>query len=509
MRGVRGLVALGAAVLLVAASVALRAARHDDEPPPPAPPPQAVLPLSGEAPIGALAGFQLDTPIGRVGRDSISARDLDANEQRALQRLLGVLDDAKRETLSRLEEEALLALDRSPANAGEVAIGDAEVDAFLRSAPPLPAVAGSPRDLARHVLSLRAQRAARSQRLDGLRGEIPLERFVPSREEGDARPWPAVAARVGPRTITDADVEHEGRVRLFWLRSQLVAELQRAFASRADALLLTREAAARGTTFEALTLATTATAYSPSDADVDAELRRRGLTGDDRPERRARARELLVFRAGDARWQDLLSRLRAETPVAFLLAYPTPPRVEIAGARPGPGDPPVTLVAFTNLRCRICTATNEVLDAVEKGPHAGSVRVLRRPLFPEAALPLLVDAMAEACASEQGAGAAFRRAVIDAAAGAGPVDATALALATVAERDRFEHCLADPRTRATVESYRAEAERLGFEEAPGFLLNGLPLRGFQGQSRLEEIIAAETVSSAQPDATAATMHWRP
>lgn len=509
MKGALGLAAAGVAALLLVGMQAVRDAGRESGEAPPELSPQAVLSMSEATPHGALAAFALETPIGRVGPDSIRARDLDAPEQRALQRLLDLIDETKREALSRLEEEALLSLDRGTADAAAAAIGDAEIDAFLRSAPALPAVAGSPRELASHVLSLRALRAARSQRLERLRGEIAAERFVPGRGEEDGTRWPAVAARVGSRTLTDADVESEARVPLFWLRSQLVAQLGRAFAAHADSLLLAREADARGTPADALAAAMTATELAPSEADVDAELRRRGLAEDGPPERRARARELLAFRAGDARRQALLSRLRAETPVAFLLAQPTPPRVEVAGSRPGPGDPPVTLVAFTNLRCRLCAATNEILDAVETGPYAGSVRVLRRPLFPEAALPLLADALVEACASAQQRGAALRRAVIDAVAGAGPVDSAALALRTVADPDRFAQCLADPQTRATVEAQRAEAQRLGFAEAPGFVLNGLPLLGFQGRARLEEIIAAEIVSSAQSDVATTALHWRP
>lgn len=488
----------------------------------------------------AVVRFDLDTPIGRVGVEAIRARDLGDDEQRALRRLLSRIDETKREALSRLEADALLALaplqaghdsrDEAAGEAavdaadatrsavaaepigesamGEAASDEAEIDALLRSAPPVVTATSPPRELARHVLSLRARSAARSARLARLHATIGVERFVPPPEVEPAGPWPEVVARAGSRTITDADVESEAQLGLFWLRSELVARAAQAFASHADALLLAREAATRGMTPEALTAALGASAATPGDAAIDAELRRHGFAGDPRPERRARARALVAFRAADAARVDLLARLRAHTPVMLLLVQPTPPRVAVAESRRVPGDPPVTLIAFTNLRCRVCAATNAVLDAIAAGPYARRVRVVRRPLFPEAALPLLVDAVAEACAAEQGAGGALRRAVFSAGSGTGSSGASAAALGAVPDRDRFSRCMADPRTRATVEAQRAEAERLGFGEAPGFLVNGLPLRGFQGQARLESIIAAETSSPATPDAAPASSHRR-
>lgn len=548
-----------------------------------------------------LAAFGLDTPIGRVGGETLRVRDLPDDDRRAIERLLARIDEAKRAALSRLEDEALLAADRGSArptggagpaagfaamasapaggarSAGDPAaiggeaisgtpiddaarggtairgdaidgtafddatIGDAAIDAVLRRMPPIPAAAGPPRELARHVLAIRARDAARSERVARLRAEAGAERFAPPPGTAAGAPWPEVASRVGSRAITVSDVEREARLRLFWLRGELAARAALAFSARADALLLAREAAARGATPEQLAAGITAPVTAVAEADVDAELGRHGLPAGDHPERRARARDLLAFRAREAARHDLLARLREKAPVVFLLAPPTPPRVEVEGARPGPGDPAVTIVAFTNLRCRVCAATSAVLDAVESGRYAGRVRVLRRPLFPEAALPLLADAMAEACAAEQGAGPALRRAVFAAASDAAPGAGAALSSATpapitvpggapggaegeaasesragaagaalgvVPDRDRFSRCMADPRTRETVAAQRDEAERLGFADAPGFLVNGLPLTGFQGQARLESILAAELAPAATSDATPASSNGR-
>lgn len=529
-----------------------------------------------------LASFGLDTPIGRVGGETLRVRDLGADERRAIARVLARIDEAKRAALTRLEAEALVAANPDPThprasvgsaaggaatgealsspgaggpNAGgalaspgttidapsatdaALVIDDASIDAFLRSAPPIPAAAGAPRELARHVLALRARDAARSELLERLRAKTRVERLVPLPAEAAEAPWPEVVARVGDRAITRAEVEHEARLRLFWLRGELVARAALAFSAHTDALLLAREAAARGTTAEQLTAGLAVPASGVAEADVDAELGRRGLSGTARPEQRTRARELVAFRAGETARQALLARLREQTPVVLLLAHPTPPRVEMAGANPGPGDPATTIVAFTNHRCRVCPATSAVLDAIETGRYAGRVRVLRRPLFPEAALPLLIDAMAEACAAEQDADTALRRALLGetpagAPSGAGSnasgeaggeqssapgvsggataaSDAASLALGIVPDRERFVRCMADRGTRERILAQRAEAERLGFGDAPGFLVGGLPLTGFQGQERLESILAAELGSAAAPEGPTGPSTGRP
>jgi len=157
----------------------------------------------------------------------------------------------------------------------------------------------------------------------------------------------------------------------------------------------------------------------------------------------------------------------------------------------------VTLVVFSNLRCPTCEAMERTLEELAARTPDLHLLIRRRPLFPEAMLGPWGDALASACSAAQGPDAAFRKALRRALQRDSETNSGALARRLVPDPIAFEACWGSADTRARVLTELRHAARIGLREAPAVLVNGLPLVGFQGAERLEEIVRSEAAQSAR------------
>jgi protein-disulfide isomerase len=452
----------------------------------------------------------LRTVIGEVDGAPVTLAQLaqlDRRSRDAIVSLWRAIHAAKRDALAALEDEALLRI-TPPAPPAPAPDSEPAVREWLGGARP-PAAAGLGDALARHALTVAAARDARRAQLAAARRAVAIEEHVPAVAADRETRWPAVVARLARRgpdatgaggspaglVIGDEAIEAAARLRLYRLRGRVRAEIARAFEAHADARRVAREARRQGVTAEALLASARGTAPEVGESDVDAFLATYRGGAPPRP----RVRDALAGRRRAQAELALRDRLRATIAARLLVAPNVPPRLDASGARSGPEGPPVVLLAYTNLRCTLCAETERALAALEQGGLSRRVRIERRPHFPEAALPLLEDAIAARCAAAQGRDGALRDGILTALASGGGADGAAVAAAVAPDREALARCLGDPGVRAQVLAQREEAERLGLDATPSFLVNGLPLVGFQGRERLETTIAAELAARADGD----------
>jgi predicted DsbA family dithiol-disulfide isomerase len=425
--------------------------------------------------------------VGEASGESVRIADLDAPAREALTRLWGRIHQTKVQALETLIERVL--------------------DPGAREAvPPLPAPSlESPwdRTAARaHAHRVEQWRREREQHLEALRSTATIDRFLPEpREDGECA-FPDVVARIRSEggaalALRDADVEAAVRLRLQRLRAEAVETARLAFVRLAEERSLEREAARRGIDAKTLLDRLAAEAGPVTEAEVREyyEARQESL-GTYRPER---IRGYLEFRRRAEARTALLRRLAAESPLVFLLEHPAVPRFGRASVADHPTDDPdtVTLEVFSNLRCPTCEALERTLEELAARTPDLQLVIRRRPLFPEVLLGPWGDALASACSAAQGHDVAFRKELRRALQRDSETNSGALARELVPDPIAFDACWEAADTRAHVLAELRHAAGIGLREAPAVLVNGLPLVGFQGAERLEEIVRSEAARSAR------------
>jgi predicted DsbA family dithiol-disulfide isomerase len=429
----------------------------------------------------------LQSVAGEASGEPIRIADLDEPARAALTRLWGRIHQTKIQTLEALIDQILEPIARE-------------------AVPPLPAPPlDSPWDQAAaraHAQLVEQWRQERRRYLDELRSTATIDRFSPEPREDGESVFPAVVARIrteGGATVAlrNADVEDAARLRLQRLRGEGVETVRLAFVRLAEERSLEREAARRGIDTETLVDRLEAEAGRVSEAEVRAyyESRQEALATF-RPER---IRGYLEFQRRAKARATLVHRLHAESPPLFLLERPTVPRFGWAFGEnettAGPGT--VTLVVFSNLRCPTCEAMELALEELTARIPDLHLVILRRHLFSEALLAPWGDALAAACSAAQGHEVAFREALRRALQRDAEVHSARLARQLVPDPSAFEACWEAPDTRAQVLIHLRHAASVGLREAPAVFVNGLPLVGFQGAERLEEIVRSEAARPAR------------
>ena len=167
----------------------------------------------------------------------------------------------------------------------------------------------------------------------------------------------------------------------------------------------------------------------------------------------------------------LLLEQRAKAPEAEAGAPAKVRLDDVAAGVIGRADAPVTLIEFTDYECPFCKRFHERTwpELKAKYVDTGKVRFVVRDLplaFHSQALPA---AIAARCAGEQGHFAAVFDALI-----AVPELSTAAISGAVAragvDRAAYQRCTAGPAVRQAIDADTAEAERLGINGTPGFVI---------------------------------------
>jgi protein-disulfide isomerase len=157
----------------------------------------------------------------------------------------------------------------------------------------------------------------------------------------------------------------------------------------------------------------------------------------------------------------------------------------------GSEDAPVTIVEFSDYQCPYCQAwyqqTYDQLMANYPGKILFVYRDLPLPGHPES----LPSAEAANCAGEQGAYWKFHDALFSGQYELGRSAYEQYAAALGLDTAAFTACLDDHRYQAEVKADAADAEKLGLNGTPSFVINGRILIGAQPFENFKAIIDEE------------------
>ena len=304
-----------------------------------------------------------------------------------------------------------------------------------------------------------------------------------------------VVATVGDKKITRAQLEDEIRAKLIELDNQRYDALREGLDGMIAQELLKREAAARGTTPEALTTEEIEKkAPEPSDADIQKvyDENKAQLGGQTLEQIKPRIVQYLKGQKQDERRTAFIAELKKKYPTSVALK---PPVVDVAAAgRPerGPKNASVTIIEFSDYQCPFCQKAEDVVDQVMK-TYADKVRLVYRdyplPFHPNAR----PASEAAACANAQGKFWEYHAKLFH-GDGLEPEKLKTYADQVGLDRKKFDDCLEKKPFKAEIDKDVKDGEKAGVTGTPAFFINGRMLSGAQPFEKFKEVIDDELAS---------------
>lgn len=308
-----------------------------------------------------------------------------------------------------------------------------------------------------------------------------------------------VAAKVGDRSITFAELEALVRAQLRPLEEQMYAIRRRALEQFIVEEVLQAEAARVGVTPDELKKRLQSSA-TVTEAEVENALRQSpAAAGGMADLARETTRIQLLTRARIATLQQAVRELRAVAHVEILLPELPPERGDLQTAGfPTLGNTraPVTIVEFADFQCPFCASMNPILHDIVRSSN-DRVRLVHRD-FP---LPNHKQAWGAAeaarCAADQHKFWEFQERLFQRSSSLSEPVFQEIASELNLDANSFQRCMEDGRHSAAIRSDIEDGLRIGVRATPTFVVNGTILRGAVTKADLEKIIDAELNSNGR------------
>jgi protein-disulfide isomerase len=319
--------------------------------------------------------------------------------------------------------------------------------------------------------------------------------------DGKAVSGPAVL-EVGGTKLTLADFERARPTALFQARNTFYETQKRALETYADELLLEQQAKKEGVTVAQL-LERHVTSVLPKDpADESLRVYYEGIDTTESFEAvRDRILDAIRQRRAAKVRAAYVASLRSQANIAVRLA---PPRVQVPLDKTpirGSRNAPVTFIEYADYECPYCQQIQPLLDKLR-------TEYKDRLAFVYKDMPLPMHGSAQKaaeaahCAGAQGRYWEFHDEIV-----VGKPLAVAnlkeVALGLKLDGDRFNKCLDSGEQAEVVKSSMVEAQGLGIQGTPSYLINGRFFSGMLTYERLRGIIEEELAGSRVAQAAAA------
>ena len=316
-----------------------------------------------------------------------------------------------------------------------------------------------------------------------------------------APPTPGVVAQVDGEPITAAQLDKALGPSLDKLEQQIYEMRRQQLDELIAQKLVTKEAARRGVTVEALMAAEVTAKIAPvADADVDKFFEANRARLPQQPDIKEQIRRYLQNQREGERRNAYVSELREGAKVAISLAPPPVTRVtvDVAGAPSrGPEKAPVTIVEFSDFHCPFCRRVQPTLEQV-LAKYPDKIRLVYKDL-PLDSLHPQARAAAEAaqCAHEQGKFWPYHDRLYERGSDASVATLTAVATDAGLDVAAFSQCLASGRQKAAVQRSADEAEGFGATGTPTFFINGRMMSGALPLETFTRVIDEELSGAVQ------------
>jgi len=301
-----------------------------------------------------------------------------------------------------------------------------------------------------------------------------------------------VLAKVANREITQNEVDDSVLSKVVPLQQQLYALRKTALQNLIIRKLLEIEAARKGVTVDQLRQQFMAGPVDVSAAQVE-DLYQQNLTvfalfSPD--EAKEKLRLDLEGQTRLKRYREAVAGLRKVYPVEVLLSEPrlNPLKDSIASIK-GPADARIVITEFADFQCRYCKEVQPTLKLLME-LYPNDIQLNFRILASLAHPLSIASAEAVSCAGRQNGFWAFHDALFTAES-LSPEILGKLAHDLKLNVTEFERCRSSGEMRAGIEADLKEAQRLGINATPTFLINGRLLTGAASLEEFKTIVEQE------------------
>jgi protein-disulfide isomerase len=317
---------------------------------------------------------------------------------------------------------------------------------------------------------------------------------VKASDKGASSAASGVAAKVGDKTITLAELDDKAAANLMKVRQQEFEVRSQALDQMINDELLDREAKAKGVTKDKLVETEISNkAPNPTQAEVDAyyEANKARMGTQTKEQISPQISAMLKQQKMAGVQADYMKALRQKYGVKVMIE---PPRVEVSvdddPSRGGGATAPVTIVEFSDFQCPYCSRAEGVVDEVMK-KYGNKVRLVYRD-YPLSFHPNAENAaMASQCAQEQGKYWEMHKAMFDNQAKLAAADLVETAGTLGMDKDKFKTCLDTGKFRSEVQKDFQDGQKAGVSGTPTFFINGVMIVGARDIASFSDIIDRE------------------
>ncbi|HZN01981.1 MAG TPA: thioredoxin domain-containing protein [Candidatus Polarisedimenticolia bacterium] len=303
-----------------------------------------------------------------------------------------------------------------------------------------------------------------------------------------------VAAKVGDKTITVAELDTKAAAQLMKVRQQEFEVRQQALDAMINDELLEREAKAKGVTREKLEeTEIAAKAPEPAQAEIDAyyEANKARMGTQTKEQIGPQIAAMLKQQKMASVKADYLKGLRQKYGVKVMIE---PPRVQVSAdddpAKGGGTSAPVTIVEFSDYQCPYCSRAENVVDEVMK-KYGEKVRLVYRDYPLSFHQNAETAAMASECAEEQGKFWEMHKAMFGNQQKLTAADLVETAGTIGIDKDKFKTCLDSGQFRPEVQKDFQDGQKAGVTGTPTFFINGVMIVGARDVASFSDIIDRE------------------
>lgn len=228
-----------------------------------------------------------------------------------------------------------------------------------------------------------------------------------------------------------------------------------------------------------------------TDKEITEFLTSKGLSLTDPRIRKEDVKDYLKFRQRHEKRQTFVDKLKAQANVQLMLKEPESPKIAVStDGYPvwGKANAPVTIVEFSDFECPYCSRVNPTIDRIKKEYGEDKVRIVFRDMPLPSHARAIPAAMASHCAHDQGKFWEYHDVLFENQRKLGDEDLKEYAKKVGLDEAKFQECYSKGQFKERVETSQQEAQRVGIQATPSFVINGTLLQGAQPFEKFKEKI---------------------
>jgi protein-disulfide isomerase len=302
----------------------------------------------------------------------------------------------------------------------------------------------------------------------------------------------AVVASFDGKKVRAGEAFAPIRTRIFDLEEELFRLKEQAISDYVEMQLVDAEAKRQNLSREALLEkeAGGEVAEVP-DKDIEEFLKSKNLSLSDPRIKKDDVREYLKYRSRMDKRTTYVNKLRAAAGVKLHIAEPQSPKITAkTDGYPswGNSNAKVTIIEFSDYQCPFCARAVPVLNEIKKAYGPDKVRIVFRDMPLPSHDRATPASLAAHCANEQGKFWEYHDKLFDNQTKLGDEDFKTYAKELGMNPEKFAECYNTKRHDGLVMNSKREAESLGIQATPSFVINGTMLQGAQPFERFKERI---------------------